>query len=297
MSPPGNVLFSRIRGGPRAFNFACCARAALAIPFTLSEALAIFPHTSNNSPGRTASSGAVLGHRQGSRCIDVTEQQRKRIKGAAGRRAAVAAAAMQLQLAREAAIAAKARVSVFRGVLYLNHCRALKDAEDADDVRAVAKPDAQGVCAALRVCWLHPAFRAEAVQAAFEAFGPIKSVRLCDGPAHAPKTTGRLVLNFNYAIIVYRDKSSAAAARDAMNGATATFDVRVRAEALMVGFASGEAGLAGDRSDDEFCACHGSGPVRPDDPESDGTDDESLGDSDDFDGFGGGGGGCHSDAD
>ena len=58
---------------------------------------------------------------------------------------------MQLQLAREAAIAAKARVSVFRGELYLNHCRALREAEDADDVRAVPKPDAQGVCAALHV--------------------------------------------------------------------------------------------------------------------------------------------------
>ena len=81
------------------------------------------------------------------------------------------------------------------------------------------------------------------------------------------------------------------------NGATVTFDKRVSAEALMVSFASGEAGLAGDRSDDEFGACHGSGPVRPDDPESDGTDDESLGDFDDFDHFDDGGGGCHSDAD
>ena len=103
--------------------------------------------------------GLVHGDRQASRCIVVTEQPRKRIKGAAGRKAAVAAAAMQLQLAREAAIAAKARVSVFRGELYLNHCRALREAEDADDVRAVPKPDAQGVCAALHVCWLHPAFR------------------------------------------------------------------------------------------------------------------------------------------
>ena len=102
-------------------------------------------------------------------------------------------------------------------------------------MRAVPKPDVQGVCAALHVCWLHPVFRTEAVQAAFEPFGSIKHVQMCFGPAHAPKTTGRLVLNFNYAIIIYRDKSSAAAARDAMNGTSVTFDERVRAEALTHG--------------------------------------------------------------
>ena len=46
-SPPPNICLRRIRGGARYFDFACCARAstraAPAIPFTLSEALALFP--------------------------------------------------------------------------------------------------------------------------------------------------------------------------------------------------------------------------------------------------------------
>ena len=213
----------------------------------------------------------VLGSRQASGCIDVTEQERKRIKGAAGRKAAAAAAAAQLRLAREAAIEAKCRVSMFRGELYLNHSRALKDAEDADDVRAIPKADAQGVCAALHVRWLNPIFRKEAVQAAFELFGSIKHVQLHDGPAHAPKTTGRLILNYNYAIVIYRDKSSAVAARGAMNGALVTLDKRVRAETLEVSFASGQASPESDDSDEELDETDKS-LAQPDGPESDNMD-------------------------
>ena len=180
---------------------------------------------------------------------------------------------MQLQLAREAAIEAKTRVSVFRGELYLHHCRALKEAEDADDVRAVPKPDAQGVCAALHVRWLHPVLRKEAVQAAFEPLGSIKHVQMCIGPAHAPKTAGPLVDYYNYAIVTYRDQSSAVAARGAMDDALVTFDTRVRAETLTVSFAAGE---GDDESDDDEPVF----PAGPDDPESDGLDDDS--DFDDF---------------
>ena len=189
--PPANMCFRRIHGGRRTFDFACCAHAALAIPLTLSEALAIFPHKIHNSPGHAATSGVALGNRQASGCTDVTEQQQKRIKGAAARKGAAAAAATQLRLAREAAIEAKSRVSMYRGVLYCNHSRALRDAEDADDVHARPKADAQGVCAALRVCWLHPIFRKEAVQAAFEPFGVIKQVQMCPGEKwmHPPEVT------------------------------------------------------------------------------------------------------------
>ena len=84
-------------------------------------------------------------------------------------------------------------------MLYCNHSRALGDAEDADDVHARPKADAQGVCAALRVCWLHPISRREAVRAAFEPFGVIKHVQMCPGPAHAPKTAGPLVDYYNTA--------------------------------------------------------------------------------------------------
>ena len=281
---PANVCFSRIHGGVpgglHAYDFACCARAALAIPLTLTEALAIFPHPFNNSPGRAAASSVVLGSRQASGCIDVTEQERKRIKGAAGRRAAAAVAATKLRLAREAAIEAKSRVSMFRGELYLNHSRALKDAEDADDVHATPKADAQGVCAALRVCWLHPISRKEAVQAAFEPFGAIKHVQICLGEKwmHPPEITVPFVDYYNYAIVTYRDKSSAVAARDAMNCASVTFDKRVRAEALTVSFASGKTDHTGDESDDEFDDALGL--TCPNDPESDGL--ESGDDLDDF---------------
>ena len=197
-SSPADVCFRRIHGGSRAFDFACCARAALAVPLTLSEAPAIFPHMITNSPGRAGS--AVLGNRQSSGCIDVTEQQRKRIKGAAGRKGAAAAAATQLRLAREAAIEAKCRVSMFRGELYFNHSRALKHAEDADDVRATPKAGAE-----VHVRWLHPVFRKEAVQAAFEPFGSIKHVQMRpgDGMANVPKTTTPFVDCYNYAIVIY----------------------------------------------------------------------------------------------
>ena len=46
-------------------------------------------------------------------------------------------------------------------------------------------------------------------------FGFVKHVQLHIGPAHAPKTTGRLIDTYNYAIVTYRDTSSAMAARDA----------------------------------------------------------------------------------
>ena len=207
-SPANDVCFSRSMAGCLAgctptISLAVLVRRSRSPSLSRKHRLAIFPHKINNSPGRAAASSVVLGSRQASGCIDVTEQERKRIKGAAGRKAAAAAAAAQLRLAREAAIEAKCRVSMFRGELYLNHSRALKDAEDADDVRAIPKADTQGVCAALHVRWLNPIFRKEAVQAAFELFGSIKHVQLHDGPAHAPKTTGRLILNYNYAIVIY----------------------------------------------------------------------------------------------
>ena len=169
---------------------------------------------------------------------------------------------------------------MYRGVLYCTHSRALGDAEDADDVHARPKADAQGVCAALRVCWLHPISRKEAVQAAFEPFGVIKHVQMCPGEKwmHPPEITVPFVDYYNYAIVTYRDKSSAVAARDAMNCASVTFDKRVRAEALTVSFASGKTDHTGDESDDEFDDALG--PTCPDDPESDGL--ESGDDLDDF---------------
>ena len=61
-----------------------------------------------------------------------------------------------------------------------------------------------------------------------------------------------------------------------MGDALVTFDTRVRAETLTVSFAAGKAGPAGDEeSDDEPVF-----PAGPDDPESDGLDDD--GDFDDF---------------
>ena len=116
---------------------------------------------------------------------------------------------------------------MYRGVLYCNHSRALRDAEDADDVHARPKADAQGVCATFARCCacagcMHPIFRKEAVQAAFEPFGVIKHVQMCPGEKwmHPPEVTTPFVDYYNYAIVTYRDKSSAVAARDAMNGAS-----------------------------------------------------------------------------
>ena len=84
-----------------------------------------------------------------------------------------------------------------------------------DDVHAAPKADAQGVCAALHVSWLHPVFGKEALQAAFERFGAVKHVQICLGPAYAPKTVGRLVDYYNYTIVKYRDKCSPARRRRA----------------------------------------------------------------------------------
>ena len=61
--------------------------------------------------------------------------------------------------------------------------------------------DAQGVCAALDVKWLHPVISKAAVQEAFEVYGAVKYVQMClgNGWAGVPKTTGRLVHTYNYA--------------------------------------------------------------------------------------------------
>ena len=109
------------------------------------------------------------------------------------------------------------------------------------------------------------------MQAAFELFGSIKHVQLHDGPAHAPKTTGPLILNYNYAIVIYRDKSSAVAACGAMNGVLVTLDKRVRAETLEVSFASGQASPESDDSDEELDETDKS-LAQPDGPESDDMD-------------------------
>ena len=143
----------------------------------------------------------------------------KQIKGAAGRRAAVAAAGKQLRLARETALAAKCRVVVVRGVLYYGRSSALEDAEALLDPYAVPSPDAQGVCAALDVRWLWPTISKEVVQERFAAFGAIKSVQL-SAPTWGPKTGLRIAENYNIATVTYLAKASAVAARRALDGAS-----------------------------------------------------------------------------
>ena len=92
------------------------------------------------------------------------------------RKAAVAEAAEALRLAREAAITAKKRVVVLRGVLYYHSSCALREAEDFDDPYAMPKVDAQGVSVRLEVRWLWPTITKDMVEAAFLHYGTIVHV-------------------------------------------------------------------------------------------------------------------------
>ena len=80
-------------------------------------------------------------------------------------------------------------------------------------------------------------------------YGAVKYVQMClgDGWAGVPKTTGRLVHTYNYAIVTYRNKSDAAVAQRALDGAQL-----LRSEALTIRFASGQAAAADDESENEF---------------------------------------------
>ena len=124
------------------------------------------------------------------------------------------------------------------------------------------------MCATLNVRWLDPGISKAAVQEAFEGFGAIKHVQICcgDGWAGVPKTAGRFPLTYNFALVTCRDKSVAVAARHALNGAPL-----LRSSALSVSFASGRADPMGDESENEFDE---SDLAPPDDPESDGMDDD-----------------------
>ena len=84
-------------------------------------------------------------------------------------------------------------------------------------------------------------------------------------------TTGRSPLAYNYATVTFHDKSDAAAARRALNGASL-----LRATALAVRFASGRAAVDNGEFEPEFDETD---LDPPDDPESDEAD------SDDFDDF------------
>ena len=168
---------------------------------------------------------------------------------------------------------AKCRVLLVHGELYYPGSHALEEADAANDARAVFEADAQGKCAALDVTWLDPGVSKTAVQEAFESFGALKLVQLHDGHGRCgvPMTTGRWALAYNYATVTFHDKSDAAAARQALNGASL-----LRSTALAVRFASGRAAVDNGEFEPEFDETD---LDPPDDPESDEAD------SDDFDDF------------
>jgi len=200
-----------------------------------------------------------------------------RIKGAAARKAAAEAARAKLLAAREAAVMAKCRVLLVHGELYYPGSRALEEADAVNSIYAVPKADAQGTCAALDVTWLDPGISKAAVQETFESFGAVKFVQLHDGHGRrgVPMTTGRSPLAYNYATVTFHDKSDAAAARRALNGASL-----LRSAALAVCFASGRAAVDNGEFEPEFDETD---LDPPDDPESDEMDHEDFDDMcDDF---------------
>jgi hypothetical protein len=217
-APPGH--YCRIFGGKQIYDFAFCRNDGVAIPYSFKEVLVYSPLLSTTAPD--VSQQAARNSETGAPADALTSPKKdKRIKGAAARKAAVAAAVEALRRAREAAVTAKKRVTVVRGVLYYNGSRALKDAEGLADPYYVPVSNAQGVCRQLNVRWLWPTVTKEMVETAFSRFGTIHHV-VMEGPTWAPKTGDpvceRLEMHYQIAYITYSDEVSAVEAHREMQG-------------------------------------------------------------------------------
>ena len=252
-SPPPNACLRRILGGPRAHTYALCVCGEPAIPFNLQNVLAISPHSFSESPGLAAAQAAAmeLGNWQPADASSSSEGK-KRIKGAAARKAAAKAVLRGLQTAREAALEAHTRVTEVGGELYFLCSEALEKAEaqrNVVDAGGFGVPGRHGV---LDVRWLDPSITKAQVQEAFEAFGTIKHVQVCNGDDRAPTVTievkGRAFqLECNSAIITFSHASAAMAAQKSLNGKPL-----LRAGALEVTLAFGGACREDDDPEPDF---------------------------------------------
>ena len=160
------VRLRRILGGPHAYDLVLCKRGSgLALPFHNSEVLALLSHNPQGCPGapnaaftdpgsepmHTTSLSSVLSRplRNGLAWLNdkldnkgLLDASQGKAKGAAARKAAAKAAQAKLRAAWEAALEAKSRVVLVRGDLYYMGSRALEDADEADDIYAEPKADA-----------------------------------------------------------------------------------------------------------------------------------------------------------
>ena len=104
-SVPPDVCIYRVHGGLRAYDFALCRCAALAIPLSISEVLVLLSSqtTAPEPPALTGPGGCTQGKWHPGDAM-TSPKADKRIKGAAARKAAAAAAHNKLRAARQAAL-------------------------------------------------------------------------------------------------------------------------------------------------------------------------------------------------
>ena len=191
----------------------------------------------------------------------------KRTKGAAARKAAAAAAHNKLRAARQAALAAKTRVTVVSGELYYFCSAALGAAEAADAVRRGAASELDQALASeaeLLVRYLHPGVTAAEVREIFAQHGPLTYVRIeCSTYADTPKEH-KLGLEYNVATIGFVHGIDAAGARIALDN-----EDLLRSGCIKVDFCAGHEHDV--TMDDEL-----------DEGDFDGSDDMGFGDEMDF---------------
>ena len=267
-SVPPDVCICRVHGGLRAYDFALCRCAALAIPLSISEVLVLLSSqtTAPEPPALTGPGGCTHGKWHPADAM-TSPKADKRIKGAAARKAAAAAAHNKLRAARQAALAAKTRVTVVSGELYYLCSAALGAAEAADAVRCGAASELDQALASeaeLLVRFLHPGVTAAEVREIFAQHGPLTFVRIgCSTHADTPKEH-KLGLEYNVATIGFVHGIDAAGARIALHN-----EDLLRSGCIKV----------------DFCAGHGHDVTMDDELDEgdfDGSDDMGSGDEMDF---------------
>ena len=267
-SVPPDVCICRVHGGLRAYDFALCRCAALAIPLSISEVLVLLSSqtTAPEPPALTGPGGCTHGKWHPADAM-TSPKADKRIKGAAARKAAAAAAHNKLRAARQAALAAKTRVTVVSGELYYFCSAALGAAEAADAVRCGAASELDQALASeaeLLVRFLHPGVTAAEVREVFAQHGPLTFVRIgCSTHADTPKEH-KLGLEYNVATIGFVHGIDAAGARIALHN-----EDLLRSGCIKVDFCAGHEHDV--TMDDEL-----------DEGDFDGSDDMGSGDEMDF---------------
>ena len=267
-SVPPDVCICRVHGGLRAYDFALCRCAALAIPLSISEVLVLLSSqtTAPEPPALTGPGGCTHGKWHPADAM-TSPKVDKWIKGAAARKAAAAAAHNKLRAARQAALAAKTRVTVVSGELYYFCSAALGAAEAADAVRRGAASELDQALASeaeLLVRYLHPGVTAAEVREIFAQWGPLTYVRIeCSTYADTPKEH-KLGLEYNVATIGFVHGIDAAGARIALDN-----EDLLRSGCIKVDFCAGHEHDV--TMDDEL-----------DEGDFDGSDDMGFGDEMDF---------------